>query len=85
MLDNDPVVDSLLAYNPFKGSERPPRFVRALHYEYKFTRAGDPDARAGRWWTRRYRGQYLPPVDKGILRDAYTKFGWKWKKLKTKN
>ncbi len=31
MLDNDPLVDSLLERNPFAGGE-PPKFVRALHY-----------------------------------------------------
>lgn len=34
MLENDPVVDSLIAYNPFKGKP-PPRFIRAKHYKVK--------------------------------------------------
>ena len=34
MLENDPVVDSLVAYNPFKGKP-PPRFIRAKHYKVK--------------------------------------------------
>ena len=79
MLDNDPIVDSLLARNPFQGKKKP-MFVRALHYDYKFTRSGDEDARAGKWWTRQYKGQYLPAVEKQSLREAYQKFGWKWKK-----
>ena len=32
MLENDPVVDSLLAYNPFK-DKQPPRLIRAKHYK----------------------------------------------------
>jgi len=32
MLDNDPVVDLLLASNPFKGGENP-KWVRAGHYK----------------------------------------------------
>ena len=34
MLENDPVVDSLIAFNPFKGKP-PPRFIRAKHYKVK--------------------------------------------------
>ena len=36
MLENDPVVDSLIAHNPFKGKP-PPRFIRAKHYKVKIT------------------------------------------------
>ena len=82
MLDNDPVVDSLLAVNPFHG-QKPPKFVRALHFDYKFTKLGDTSAKAGKWWTRKAKkGEYLPPVAKEILEDAYKKFGWRWKKEK---
>ena len=31
MLDNDPIIDSLLERNPFSGKE-PPKFVRISHY-----------------------------------------------------
>ena len=34
MLENDPVVDSLIAHNPFKGKP-PPRFIRAKHYKVR--------------------------------------------------
>ena len=81
MLDNDPIVDSLLSYNPFHGEKRP-KFIRALHFDYKFAASSSSakDVQSGQWWTRKYKGQYLPVVEKATLRDAYKKFGWKWKK-----
>ena len=39
MLENDPVVDSLIAFNPFKGKP-PPRFIRAKHYKVKMNIIG---------------------------------------------
>lgn len=57
LLQNNPDVLDLLAYNPFK--EEPPRYLRALLYEYHFTEPGDPSKA---WWTRELRGIYLEPV-----------------------
>jgi hypothetical protein len=71
MMQNDPIIDSLLAKNPFR-DRKPPRYVRALHYRYKFTRAG-----SGRdWWQRRLIGEYIPVVSLKDLRVVYKQFGW---------
>jgi hypothetical protein len=48
---------SLLRTNPFP--DRPPRFVRALLYEYHFTTPAERAA-TGEWWTRRVVGTYFP-------------------------
>jgi hypothetical protein len=50
-------VTRLLAKNPF--AIRPPRFVRAELYEYRFTRLGDG---SGAYWQRTRIGAYLDPV-----------------------
>jgi lipase maturation factor 1 len=70
LLEGSPDVLSLLARVP--GSGRPPRYVRALLYEYRFT---DRTTRAatGRWWSRQRLGPYLPPLvldDTGAIRRA---------------
>ena len=57
LLQGSPDVLSLLAANPFPGA--PPRFVRAVVYDYHFTRFGD-DPRL--WWKRDYKGLYYPAV-----------------------
>jgi lipase maturation factor 1 len=55
LLQGEPTVTRLLAYNPFP--DVPPKFVRARVYQYHFTRWGSRD-----WWTREERGTYFPPV-----------------------
>jgi hypothetical protein len=59
LLRGSPPVLKLLDENPFP--ERPPRFLRAELYEYRFT---DFDTRRtdGTWWQRKYIGLYLPEV-----------------------
>ena len=57
LLQNDPGALALLAGNPFP--ERPPRYVRAMLYEYHFTVFGDA---TGAWWTRKPVGTWLAPV-----------------------
>jgi len=49
----------LLATNPFPG--KPPAYVRASYYGYRFT---TPDERrtSGQWWKREPIGLYYPPV-----------------------
>ncbi len=57
ILQNKKEVLALLAKNPFpKG---PPKHLRALYYEYKFT---DSNTRknTGQWWTRELKGIYMP-------------------------
>jgi hypothetical protein len=76
MLDNDPIVDSLLAVNPFSGSKAP-KFVRASHYRYKFAPMDSKAAAQGSWWTRKKVGEYLPAVNKAMLKSIYDQFGWR--------
>jgi predicted DCC family thiol-disulfide oxidoreductase YuxK len=59
LLKGSPAVPALLAGNPFP--DRPPKYVRALLYDYRFA---DPDtyARTGQWWVRRLEGLYFPQV-----------------------
>ena len=59
LLHNDPGALSLFASNPFP--ERPPKFVRATLYRYKFAKPGNP---AGLWWTREELAPWLPPLSK---------------------
>jgi len=49
LLRGTPAVTGLLAENPFPG--RPPRHVRAVLYEYRFT-TPEERGRTGRWWRR---------------------------------
>ena len=57
LLQGDPGALSLLANNPFP--ERPPRYIRAELYEYRFTTFADAtDA----WWKRTRLAEYLPPL-----------------------
>ena len=59
LLQNSPEVLALLGRNPFP--KAPPKYIRALLYEYHFT---DMSARraTGRWWRREYKGIYVPPI-----------------------
>jgi lipase maturation factor 1 len=62
LLQGQPDVLGLLARNPFQG--HPPKYVRALLYDYRFTTA--PERRAtGAWWARALLGVYMPPASLG--------------------
>jgi len=63
LLQGSPEVLSLLERNPFP--EAPPKYIRALVYDYHFT---DFAARRadGAWWRRELRGEYCPMLS---LRD----------------
>ena len=59
LLEGSPAVLGLLGRNPFPA--RPPKYVRALAYEYRFTTG--PERRAtGAWWHRTLLGTYSPPA-----------------------
>jgi hypothetical protein len=75
LLQNDPRTLSLIAENPFP--ERPPRFVRARVYEYRFT-TPDERKRTGAWWNRTLRGEYFPEVslDHPAFRELLERQGW---------
>src|SRR5207249_8754965 len=59
LLDGDRPTLRLLRTNPFSG--RPPRFVRALLYLYRFTTPKE-HRESGAWWHRELVGDYVPPV-----------------------
>jgi hypothetical protein len=56
MLINDPVVDQLLAENPFSGQQAP-KFIKMDLYRYEFTDRDSKD-----WWQREFLQNYLPPI-----------------------
>ncbi|MBE7211738.1 MAG: lipase maturation factor family protein [Gluconacetobacter diazotrophicus] len=74
LLRNDPGALGLFAANPFP--DRPPRYVRAVLYTYKFAPPGNPD---GAWWTRTREGLWLPPLaaDNPELNAFLEQSGWK--------
>ncbi len=57
LLEGSPEVLGLLADNPFP--DRPPRQVRAVVSDYRFTDA-EERRRTGAWWKREPRGLYAP-------------------------
>jgi predicted DCC family thiol-disulfide oxidoreductase YuxK len=59
LLQGSPSVLGLLGPNPFP--DHPPRFVRAIVYDYRFTTVADRRA-TGAWWTRTPAGEYLPAL-----------------------
>ena len=54
-LQGSPEVLAFYEWNPFPN--HPPRFMRAVLYDYRFTRAGESG-----WWHREKRGIYCPPI-----------------------
>jgi hypothetical protein len=60
LLDGSPDVLALLQTNPFP--EGPPRYVRALLYEYRMTDL-PTRRRTGAWWTRTALGPYFPACE----------------------
>ena len=61
LLDGSPDVLALLERNPFP--DHPPRFVRAVLYEYHFTDAATRSA-TGAWWRRERLGLYCPVLSR---------------------
>jgi hypothetical protein len=59
LLEGDQDTLALLQFNPFP--RKPPRWLRASYYDYRFT---TPEQRraTGAWWTRTFQGLYMPPV-----------------------
>jgi lipase maturation factor 1 len=55
LLEGSPDVLGLFRTNPFP--DKPPRYVRALVYDYKFSDQG-----SGEWWKRELLGNYFPAV-----------------------
>jgi hypothetical protein len=61
LLEGSPPVLDLLASNPFASTGKPPRFVRAIVYDYQFTTSAER-SRTGNWWKRELKGTYFPAV-----------------------
>jgi hypothetical protein len=59
LLESSPPVLALLDSNPFP--DRPPKFVRAKLYDYRFADQS-MHAATGQWWVRRLQGCYFPQV-----------------------
>ncbi|XP_028406476.1 lipase maturation factor 1-like isoform X1 [Dendronephthya gigantea] len=76
LLVNDPDATSLISHNPFKNGP-PPRYIRAEHYLYEFTKFGSPEARDGKWWSRRKIATYFHPFSMKDVKDYLRNQGWK--------
>jgi len=59
LLQGDAGVLGLLRTNPFPG--RPPRYIRAQYYRYRFTTPGERRA-TGAWWNRQLVGTFYGPA-----------------------
>jgi predicted DCC family thiol-disulfide oxidoreductase YuxK len=59
LLQGSPDVLALLAANPFP--RHPPRYLRALLFDYTFSTAAERRA-TGAWWQRERTGVYLPQI-----------------------
>jgi lipase maturation factor len=59
LLENDPDVLALFRGNPFV--QAPPRYVRAVLWQYWFT-SMDEKRRTGNWWRRNLLGLYAPAL-----------------------
>jgi lipase maturation factor 1 len=68
LLENDPDVLGLFRGNPFR--QAPPRFVRAVLWQYWFT-SMEEKRRSGNWWKRNLMGLYAPE----LTRQPDGKFG----------
>ncbi len=58
-------VNRLLAHNPFP--DKPPRYIRAMFYRYRFTTTSEL-RETGTWWKRQELREYLPTVSVDQLR-----------------
>jgi hypothetical protein len=59
LLEGDRATLALLRSNPFP--DRPPHYIRAMYYTYRFTTA-DERRQSGHWWHRELLGVYYGPV-----------------------
>ncbi|MHA3775120.1 lipase maturation factor family protein [Verrucomicrobiota bacterium sgz303538] len=56
LLEGSPDVLALLDWNPFP--KEPPKYIRAVVYDYHFSEPGTPSA----WWRREPKGLYIPAI-----------------------
>jgi predicted DCC family thiol-disulfide oxidoreductase YuxK len=66
LLQDSHDVNRLLAHNPFP--DKPPRYIRAMFYRYRFTTASEL-RQTGAWWKRQELREYLPTVSLDQLRN----------------
>jgi hypothetical protein len=59
LLQGSPDVLALFDQNPFP--KRPPRYIRAVVYDYHFTTLSERH-KTGAWWRRELKGIYLPEI-----------------------
>jgi hypothetical protein len=59
LLQGSAPVLELLDQNPFAG--KPPRYIRAMVYDYHFT-SFEERRKTGNWWKRELKGTYFPPI-----------------------
>lgn len=73
LLHNDRGALSLFGGNPFP--DKPPRYVRAVLYIYKFAPPGNPEHA---WWERKEVGLWLPPLsaDDAGFKEVLKHAGW---------
>jgi predicted DCC family thiol-disulfide oxidoreductase YuxK len=65
LLEGSQDVNGLLAHNPFP--DKPPRYIRAMFYRYRFT-TSDEHRQTGAWWKRQELREYLPTISRDQLR-----------------
>ena len=67
LLEGSPQVLDLVEHNPFPGA--PPRYMRAIIYDYGFT---DPAERraTGNWWKRELLGRWSPVLERPDFGDG---------------
>jgi predicted DCC family thiol-disulfide oxidoreductase YuxK len=66
LLQGSQDVNRLLADNPF--ADKPPRYIRAMFYRYRFTTVSEL-RQTGEWWKRQELREYLPTVSLDQLRN----------------
>jgi len=59
LLENSPEVTALLGRNPFAFPHKPPLYVRALLYDYRYSSREEKET-TGAWWVRQLEGVYYP-------------------------
>ncbi len=64
LLENSPEVTELLGSNPFAFPHQPPRYVRALLYDYRYSSPEEKE-KTHAWWVRRLEGIYYPATALG--------------------
>ena len=65
LLEGSRDVTGLLSRNPFP--EKPPKYIRAMFYRYRFTNEQERQ-QTGAWWKRKELREYLPTISRDQLR-----------------